>query len=110
MLVQRLKLDSCYQCGNLIVEAEHLSIEHKKAWLDEDIRLFWDMGNIAFSHLSCNSSAARYYTKTGRRKFSKQVGNREEEDGHYISRTWYDRGCRCPGCKLSKRLVRRKHE
>ena len=60
MLIQRLKLDTCFQCKNLIVEIDDLSIEHKKPWLDEDIRLFWDMGNIAFSHISCNSAAKRY--------------------------------------------------
>ena len=60
MLVQKLKLDTCFQCKNLIVEIDDLSIEHKKPWLDEDTRLFWDMGNIAFSHIICNSTAARY--------------------------------------------------
>ena len=60
MLIQRLKLDECFQCNNLIVEIDDLSIEHKKPWLDVDTRLFWDMGNIAFSHIGCNSSAARY--------------------------------------------------
>ena len=59
MLVQRLKLDECFQCKNLIVDVEDLSIEHKKPWLDEDPRLFWDMGNIAFSHRGCNSLASR---------------------------------------------------
>ena len=60
MLIQRLKLDSCFQCKNLIVDVDDLSIDHKKPWLDEDTRLFWDMGNIAFSHIICNSTAARY--------------------------------------------------
>ena len=110
MLVQRLKLDTCFQCKNLIVDVDDLSVDHKKPWLDEDPRLFWDMGNIAFSHRSCNSSAARYNTKKGRVKFEKKIGNREEEDGHYISRTWYDRGCRCDGCKAVKSLIRRQHE
>ena len=110
MFVQRLKLDECYQCKNLIIDHEDLSIEHKKPWLDEDTRLFWDMGNIAFSHKSCNSSAARTTTKKGRVKYEKRIGNREEEEGHYISRTWYDRGCRCAGCKLAKSLTRRQHE
>ena len=82
----------------------------KKPWLDEDTRLFWDMGNIAFSHRSCNSSAARFNTKGGRKKFEKRIGNREDEDGHYVSRTWYDRGCRCDGCKAVKSLTRRNHE
>ena len=110
MLVQRLKLDNCFQCKNLIVDIDDLSIDHKKPWLDEDTRLFWDMGNIAFSHRSCNSSAARFITKKGRVKFEKRIGNREEEDGHYPSRTWYDRGCRCDACKAVKSLVKLKHE
>ena len=110
MLIQRLKLDECYQCKNLIVDVDDFSLEHKKPWLDEDTRLFWDMGNIAFSHKSCNSAAARAITKSGRVKYEKRIGNREDEEGHYISRTWYDRGCRCDGCKLAKSLTRRQHE
>ena len=110
MLIQRLKLDNCFQCKNLIVEIDDLSIDHKKPWLDEDTRLFWDMGNIAFSHRSCNSSAARFTTKKGRVKFENRIGNRETEDGHYPSRTWYDRGCRCDACKTVKSLAQRKHE
>ena len=110
MLIQRLKLDTCFQCKNLIVEIDDLSIDHKKPWLDADIRFFWDMGNIAFSHRACNSSAARFHTKGGRKKFEKRIGNRQEEDGHYPSRTWYDRGCRCEQCKAVKSLVKLKHE
>ena len=110
MLVKRLKLDSCFQCKNLIVDIDDLSIDHKKPWLDADTRLFWDMGNIAFSHRSCNSSAARFHTKGGRKKFEKRIGNRQEEDGDYPSRTWYDRGCRCEQCKAVKSLVKLKHE
>ena len=110
MLIKRLKLDNCFQCKNLIVDVDDLSIDHKRPWLDEDTRLFWDMGNIAFSHRSCNSSAARFNTKKGRVQFEKRVGNREDEDGHYPSRTWYDRGCRCDACRAVKSLAIRKHE
>ena len=103
MLIQRLKLDECFQCKQLIVDVDDYSIEHKKPWLDEDTRLFWDLGNIAFSHKSCNSSAARYNKK-------KKIGNKEEEENHYPSRTWYDRGCRCDACRTIKSLTRRNHE
>lgn len=48
----------CYRCGEMITSASELSIEHKEAWLDKDPALFWDLDNIAFSHLSCNCSAA----------------------------------------------------
>ena len=103
MLIQRLKLDECFQCNNLIVEIEDLSIEHKKPWLDDDPRLFWDMGNIAFSHRSCNSAAARYNTKGNRKKYEHRIEDRKDEYGHYPSHTWYDRGCRCNECKIIKR-------
>lgn len=48
----------CFQCGELIDSVDQLSIEHKISWLDKDVRLFWDLDNIAFSHLSCNIIAA----------------------------------------------------
>ena len=110
MLIQRLKLDECYQCNKLIVDVDDYSIEHKKPWLDEDTRLFWDLGNIAFSHKACNSASERQTTKSGRVKYEKKIGNREDEEGHYPSRTWYDRGCRCEACKLVKKFSRKKHE
>lgn len=56
---QRLELDTCFRCGEKIERVEDLSIEHKVPWLDVDPALFWDLNNIAFSHLSCNSGAAR---------------------------------------------------
>ncbi len=53
-LVKRLNLDLCYRCGNFIKKIENFSIEHKKSWLHKDVNLFWDLNNIAFSHLKCN--------------------------------------------------------
>ena len=58
-LLQRLGEDICFQCGGRIESIDTLSIEHKQPWLDSDTNLFWDMDNIAFSHLSCNSKATR---------------------------------------------------
>ena len=93
MLVQRLKLDTCFQCKNLIVDVDDLSVDHKKPWLDEDTRLFWDMGNIAFSHRDCNSLAARHnpwnknlIAPQNNRKLSieKRERIREEYDGDYL--------------------------
>ena len=46
----------CYRCSGEIAKCDDLSIEHKKAWLNVDVELFWDLDNIAFSHLKCNSS------------------------------------------------------
>ena len=56
-MMQRLGDDNCYRCGTLIETPEQLSVEHKIAWLSaEDPKAaFFDLENIAFSHLSpCN--------------------------------------------------------
>lgn len=58
-LVKRLNLDTCFRCNAKIENVSQLSIEHKEPWLDNDPKLFWDLDNIAFSHLSCNIKAAR---------------------------------------------------
>lgn len=57
-LVQRFGLDVCYRCGGKIETIETFTIEHKKAWLNVNPDLFWDLDNIAFSHLTCNIGAA----------------------------------------------------
>lgn len=50
----------CHHCGEPMTR-DTFSIEHKTPWLDSDdpIGLFFGMENIGYSHLSCNSSAAR---------------------------------------------------
>ena len=53
-LVQQTGQDTCYQCGKPITEAQELSIEHKQPWYKVDTGLFWDLGNVAFSHRLCN--------------------------------------------------------
>jgi len=65
----------CYQCGEEIKNLRDLSIEHKTPWLysKNPIDTFFDINNIAFSHLSCNCSAAsRKYV--GRRRIRTSDG------------------------------------
>lgn len=83
-LVQRLGDDICYRCGEKIVSKEELSIEHKVDWLDSEhpSKLFFDLDNITFSHLSCNTRASRNPNKG---KFTHNY-------------TGYRRGCRCSVC------------
>lgn len=62
----------CYRCGGVLTRGT-FSIEHKEPWLDsEDPQgLFFDLSNIAFSHLSCNVKASRNnkkYHSEGERK------------------------------------------
>lgn len=53
-LLIRLKENVCFKCGKNIETDDELSIEHKQPWENRDPQLFWDLENIAFSHLSCN--------------------------------------------------------
>ena len=60
-LIQQMELNICFQCGEKIEVVDDLSIEHKVPWLHSENpkELFFSLDNIAFSHLSCNSSAHR---------------------------------------------------
>ena len=44
----------CLKCGKPIETPDELSIEHIRPWQIDGPRLFWDIANIAFSHLTCN--------------------------------------------------------
>jgi len=67
--VQRLDLDNCYRCGEKIQTLREFSIEHKQNWLDshDPVTLFFDLDNIAFSHLTCNISSGRRQTRRVKR-------------------------------------------
>lgn len=87
-LLRQLELDTCFQCGREIESIENLSVEHKVPWLDsaDPISLFFDLDNIAFSHLSCNVGAAR------------QTKPRTAKCGDKGATRYYS-GCRCEKCK-----------
>lgn len=53
-LVRECGYDNCYRCGEKIKNIDDLSIEHKQPWYQRDTDLFWDLDNIAFSHMKCN--------------------------------------------------------
>jgi hypothetical protein len=50
----------CFRCGRELTR-ETFSLDHKIDWLDspDPVGLFFDLDNIAFSHLSCNKAAGR---------------------------------------------------
>jgi hypothetical protein len=94
-LIKLQYLDVCFRCGKKIETIDSLSIEHKIPWLDSEnpVGLFFDLDNIAFSHLGCNSSAHR-------------VNNRVlHEHGTYIR---YQDGCRCNLCQKASSNTRKK--
>jgi hypothetical protein len=72
-LLVRLNETICFQCKQQIKTVDELSIEHKIPWLDNDSALFWDLDNIAFSHLRCNIRAAdKSFTVGNERPWSRK--------------------------------------
>lgn len=55
-------LNNCFRCNQKIDAIKDLSIEHKKAWLNSGNpkELFFDVNNVAFSHLDCNCGNKLY--------------------------------------------------
>ena len=55
-----LNLLDCYRCGGPIESIDQFTKDHKVAWLNSEnpSELFFDLDNVAFSHRTCNSSAA----------------------------------------------------
>jgi hypothetical protein len=94
MLVAKCSLDLCYRCGNKICNPEDLSVEHKQPWLDVSPALFWNIDNIAFSHLSCNVSAARKHKVTAEHKRRKKAErmrkyyNSEKRRQRFLTTGW----------------------
>ena len=88
--VKKLSLDHCYRCDEKIENYKELSIDHKKPWENISNDLFWDISNIAYSHLSCNSA--------------KSASSTNNPHPSYIS---YSTGCRCKACKACKKIYTR---
>jgi hypothetical protein len=51
----------CWQCGVEIIEFDEFSIEHKESWscAEDSKKAYFDVKNIAFSHLTCNVQKIR---------------------------------------------------
>jgi hypothetical protein len=64
-LVQAANRDICYHCHIKISSIDEFSIEHMTPWLDskDPKELYFDLSNIAFSHIKCNIAAARRPSK-----------------------------------------------
>ena len=60
-LAKKLNFHKCYRCNNYIENIEDFSIDHKVPYLysDNPSKLFFDLNNIAFSHIKCNCKEAR---------------------------------------------------
>lgn len=60
-LLEDLGRTACMRCGKPMSEQTY-SIDHKEVWRGVSADLFWDMGNIGWSHHACNYEAARKVT------------------------------------------------
>lgn len=93
-LAEKLGMLNCYRCSEHI-ELNRFSIEHKDSWMgaSDPLATFFDMENIAFSHLSpCNVGAAnRTGDRLGARREFCQDGHRIEEN---LETTGRKRRCR----------------
>jgi 5-methylcytosine-specific restriction endonuclease McrA len=58
-LIKKNNMDICYRCGMPITDIKDVSVDHKIPWLNTNAQLFWDMKNIAFSHVRCNAGHTR---------------------------------------------------
>ena len=79
-LVCKLRLNLCFHCNMEITNVDQFSVEHKIPWLNSDNpkELFYDLNNIAFSHLFCNVEA--------REKITPLYDNEKEKAREYYNR------------------------
>ena len=79
---------TCSVCDMSIETVEEFSIEHIKPWEGRDASLFWDLDNIAFSHVRCNRPHVN--------------GSRAPSEHGKVRR--YHNGCRCDLCRKAKAM------
>lgn len=53
-LLKKHNENICVRCDQIIENIDDLSIEHIRPWEGISADLFWDLNNIAFSHIRCN--------------------------------------------------------
>jgi len=86
---QQSNQDTCYRCKLKIESIDEFSIEHIIPWLhaENPAQVFFDLDNIAYSHMKCNISFARklnqkYFTKEERTEANRR-GWRESKKRNY---------------------------
>lgn len=96
-LVVKTKQNHCCKCGKEMTRAT-FSIEHVIPWLDSEnpLQLFFDLDNIAFSHLSCNIADVR----RPRLHATKELAKEKERELHKMRQ----RNSYCP-IKRKKRYL-----
>jgi hypothetical protein len=93
-MAKMLDMDTCYRCSNKIETVAEFSIEHKESWMraESAVEAFYDLNNIAFSHISCNIAASYkhriYASKEEQRKagFDRYWAKPEKREQHNLRR------------------------
>ena len=85
--------NSCHRCSKPMTR-ETFSIDHKVDWLQSDnpVETFFDLDNISFSHLDCNSAA-------GSSRVKSPCGTNAK----------YRNGCRCDACKAAHSISSKRY-
>lgn len=80
----------CHHCKEELTR-ETFSVEHKEPWLDaaNPSERFFDLKNIAFSHQSCNSAAARRPHRLYENKATSQMEYRKRRQLREPDWKWY---------------------
>ena len=73
ILFSLIKDTPCFHCGEPLTR-ETFSIEHKAPWLNSDdpVGRFFDLDNISYSHLLCNTRAGGRDSKLSEQKRSER--------------------------------------
>lgn len=58
-ILKKFNLNHCFRCNKEILTEIELSLDHKEPWFNVSVEKFWDLNNLAFSHLKCNTGARR---------------------------------------------------
>lgn len=110
-LLKRFDENFCFKCGEEISLVADLSIEHKKPWeSSNNIELFWDLENIAFSHLACNVPHHCGRRKTGPVETSWCAGHQDFVDSsefYPLPESWNGVRSRCKSCHAAYKKSRR---
>ena len=81
MLIQKAGMGTCYRCGQQLTPQD-VSIDHKIGFTNSENpeEMFFDLTNIAFSHLACN------------------MAHKEVRAVKHGTEWAYNKGCRCDIC------------
>lgn len=112
-LLKRHGENTCVRCGETIERVDDLSVEHIKPWEGISAGLFWDLSNVAFSHLHCNRPH-RNWGGAGR-KIQAPEGQswcfscerfKQRDEFAIHSRRWNGVDAECKECKSKRNALR----